>query len=667
MRWRATVICIFVLLLTCLSFGAVKEYGNDIKYPVQAAFSLVASNKDVDKGHVLDRIEALAEQEHIQIYRPYLDHTGKEATYLFGTNGKKTAYSSNRKELLTNDLSGMYYTTRSLPSSFETAMTELGLTYKGADLPWYLLPYYFLFTNLRSLAIWTLFFVFALLLFAVKLMYAKKSMILRSLGLFEHYSRRELLQDLLLMGASFAVSILLFILYQGSISNVFVKSFTLLILTNAVILLLLMLAVHALFFINIRSLKALAILKNKRATPLVLFVWLVGICLSSVIFGLSLHKSLETIGKSANDIQVLGKWDKAKDFAEITWLDTLSTHTDDNHQIDSDYFKEENQRYQHFLLSFSDSDVIYSALSSLNETNLQSAPDDFKKELKTNGVDPRIATKIRYVNKGFMLKNKDIFPNNDYGRPATDVAGVIYIPKHMMGDADSILNIVNYEWLQYSSLKANQLVVQEVPNGQKSFLFNHKQDQQDIFAQQEEVDTILVQLNFSFMTEPSLLTKFGEMAQKSIYRQALIRDRLTQAGLTNVSSLTNVSNHLILERHKILSQLIGSVIALMVLVIAQCFIIYEYVVSLMKQKAKKISIWSLMGQKSFVLIGRLLLPLVLFLLLAIGMMGILTGNSLMVLGIGLLYLGEIVCMSFLAYQAILKHRIQIIKGDFDIL
>lgn len=208
---------------------------------------------------------------------------------------------------MTNDLSGMYYTTRSLPSSFETAMTELGLTYKGADLPWYLLPYYFLFTNLRSLAIWTLFFVFALLLFAVKLMYAKKSMILRSLGLFEHYSRKELLQDLLMMGASFTLSILLFILYQGSISNVFVKSFTLLILTNAVILLLLMLAVHALFFINIRSLKALAILKNKQATPLVLFVWLVGICLSSVIFGLSLHKSLETIGKSANDIQVLGK------------------------------------------------------------------------------------------------------------------------------------------------------------------------------------------------------------------------------------------------------------------------------------------------------------------------------------------------------------------------
>ncbi|ASB97316.1 hypothetical protein [Streptococcus equi] len=667
MRWRATVICIFVLLLTCLSFGAVKEYGNDIKYPVQAAFSLVASNKDVDKGHVLDRIEALAEQEHIQIYRPYLDHTGKEATYLFGTNGKKTVYSSNRKELLTNDLSGMYYTTRSLPSSFETAMTERGLTYKGADLPWYLLPYYFLFTNLRSLAIWTLFFVFALLLFAVKLMYAKKSMILRSLGLFEHYSRKELLQDLLLMGASFAVSILLFILYQGSISNVFVKSFTLLILTNAVILLLLMLAVHALFFINIRSLKALAILKNKQATPLVLFVWLVGICLSSVIFGLSLHKSLETIGKSANDIQVLGKWDKAKDFAEITWLDTLSTHTDDNHQIDSDYFKEENQRYQHFLLSFSDNDVIYSALSSLNETNLQSAPDDFKKELKTNGVDPRIASKVRYVNQGFMLKNKDIFPNNDYGRPAADAVGVIYISKHMMGDADSILNIVNYEWFQYSSLKANQLVVQEVPDGQKSFLFNHKQDQQDIFAQQEEVNTILVQLNFSFMTEPSLLTKFGEMAQKSIYRQALIRDRLTQAGLTNFSSLTNVSNHLILERHKILSQLIGSVIALTVLAIAQCFIIYEYIVSLMKQKAKKISVWFLMGQKSLVLIGRLLLPLALCLFLAIGMMGILTGNRLMVLGIGLLYLGEIVCMSFFAYQAILKHRIQIIKGDFDIL
>lgn len=124
--------------------------------------------------------------------------------------------------------------------------------------------------------------MFALLLFAVKLMYAKKSMILRSLGLFEHYSCRELLQDLLLMGASFAVSILLFILYQGSISNVFVKSFTLLILTNAVILLLLMLAVHALFFINIRSLKALAILKiNEQLLWSSLSGWWGFVCLAS--------------------------------------------------------------------------------------------------------------------------------------------------------------------------------------------------------------------------------------------------------------------------------------------------------------------------------------------------------------------------------------------------
>nr|WP_231207020.1 hypothetical protein [Streptococcus equi] len=57
--------------------------------------------------------------------------------------------------------------------------------------------------------------------------------------------------------------------------------------------------------------------------------------------------------------------------------------------------------------------------------------------------------------------------------------------------------------------------------------------------------------------------------------------------MTNFSSLTNVSNHLILERHKILSQLIGSVIALTVLAIAQCFIIYEYIVSLMNKRPKR--------------------------------------------------------------------------------
>ena len=175
MKWRLTVISIFVLLLSFLSLGAVKEYGNDIKYPVQSAFSITGFTGTPDKNQIFDKIEELAQKEHMQIYRPFLDSNSKEQTYVFGETKSDSAYVTNRSVLLTNDVNGMYYAGKSVPATFGKELEAMGLIYKGGDLPWYLMPVYFLFTNLRSLAIWTLFFVFALLLFAVKLMYAKKS------------------------------------------------------------------------------------------------------------------------------------------------------------------------------------------------------------------------------------------------------------------------------------------------------------------------------------------------------------------------------------------------------------------------------------------------------------------------------------------------------------
>lgn len=52
MKWRVSLISVFMVLLAVLSFGAVKEFGNDIKYPAQAAFSLINSGGAVDKAEV---------------------------------------------------------------------------------------------------------------------------------------------------------------------------------------------------------------------------------------------------------------------------------------------------------------------------------------------------------------------------------------------------------------------------------------------------------------------------------------------------------------------------------------------------------------------------------------------------------------------------------------
>ena len=107
-------------------------------------------------------------------------------------------------------------------------MQQLGVSYSGADLPWYLVPVNFLFMNLRSLAIWTLFFVFAVLFFAVKMLYIKKAMVQRSLGLFDRDFKRSLWLDATILLGAGSFSWLLFVLWQGSLSNVYVKTFSIL-------------------------------------------------------------------------------------------------------------------------------------------------------------------------------------------------------------------------------------------------------------------------------------------------------------------------------------------------------------------------------------------------------------------------------------------------------
>lgn len=88
MKWRLTVLSLFVLLISFLSLGAVKEFGNDIPYPAQAAFSLMGSS-EVDKNQIFDKIQEIADKKQLIIYRPFLDKSGQQATFVFGKIQRK--------------------------------------------------------------------------------------------------------------------------------------------------------------------------------------------------------------------------------------------------------------------------------------------------------------------------------------------------------------------------------------------------------------------------------------------------------------------------------------------------------------------------------------------------------------------------------------------------
>lgn len=668
MKWRLTVLSLFVLLISFLSLGAVKEFGNDIPYPAQSAFSLTNSSQ-IASNQVFDKVQAIADKHHLTIYRPFLDDSGKSSTFVFGeVQDKHQGYVTDRAVLETKSVNGMYYSSKGLPAELETEMQQLGVSYSGADLPWYLVPVNFLFMNLRSLAIWTLFFVFAVLFFAVKMLYIKKAMVQRSLGLFDRDFKRSLWLDATILLGAGIFSWLIFVLWQGSLSNVYVKTFSILLFINLAILIFLSLLVNVLFALNLRLMSAVTVLKNKKSNPLVLYIWLFGILLSCFIFGITVSESVKTISKSAQEIAVLGNWKVAQDYNIITWFENTAAHTDEHHQLDADFMKENSAKQRTFIQSFGADNWLYSESSSLSPERVEYAPQEFKQELTDNGVDTKLAEKLFYVNTGLVDKNKELNSQNQYGQPNTDGVGVLYIPSSQMVNIEGIRKLVDYEYFQYSSFKAEDFEIVEVPDGQKTFLFNHKGERDELFAKQEVIDAVLVQINFQNLPEDAAFDgKYDVFAVNGIFKQDLIKEKIDQAGLTNFSSMTNVSEQLLLARETIISQLTGTVIALAMLVLAQFFIIYEYISTRMKQKAKKISLQSLLGTNSGMEIFQSLLPLILGIFFVSLLTILMRGDFVVTILVGCLYIIEIAAMCGFAFLQVKKHRVQIIKGDFEIV
>lgn len=182
------------------------------------------------------------------------------------------------------------------------------------------------------------------------------------------------------------------------------------------------------------------------------------------------------------------------------------------------------------------------------------------------------------------------------------------------------------------------------------------------------IDAVLVQINFQNLPEDAAFDgKYDVFAVNGIFKQDLIKEKIDQAGLTNFSSMTNVSEQLLLARENIISQLTGTVIALAMLVLAQFFIIYEYISTRMKQKAKKISLQSLLGTNSGMEIFQSLLPLILGIFFVSLLTILMRGDFVVTILVGFLYIIEISAMSGFAFLQVKKHRVQIIKGDFEIV
>ena len=603
-----------------------------------------------------------------------LDAEGQGKVYLFGQMTKQfsgESYTKESQELLDTELTGMYYSDQPFSGKVKRELSALNLRYLPGDFGWWLTPVDFLFGNLRSFSVWTLFFVFGVLLFAVKMIYIKKAMIQRSLGLFRKQMWRAVVADIGILIGTTVIVMVLFALIQGSLTSVFVKSFTLVSGINLLILLGISGLVNGLFALNVKLMNAVAVLKNRSSQNFISYIWLMGILLSFVIFGVTVNESVTVVRELTNQVSTLGNWEKAQDFVRITWFDTLYNNAANDHEISQELFLEDGNKKKAFVQLFKQSEFLYSKPSSLAYETVQNRPE-FQQSLQNERLDTRLASRIQYVNSGLLLKNKQIYPQNNYGlttNQPSESPVTIYIPNSYLKDIQQVKQIIAYEWFQYTTITIDNMLFYEIPDRQQTFLFNQTEGQQEVFARQVAQDKILVELNFSeFPNESALLTQYNQVAFDGLFQQGKVKENIAKAGLQkNFSTVTNASKDILLKREKIVSQLSGTIMALLVLSSGQFFVVYHYVTARIKSQARRMVIKNILGNSILTEVGRTLSPLIIGILFVSLVVLVQTTNVLLTASLCGLYFVEISTMTLLALREIKKKRVQIIKGDFEIL
>jgi hypothetical protein len=122
-----------------------------------------------------------------------------------------------------------------------------------------------------------------------------------------------------------------------------------------------------------------------------------------------------------------------------------------------------------------------------------------------------------------------------------------------------------------------------------------------------------------------------------------------------------------MKKSNIVSQLTGSIIALISLMMAQLFVLYQYIKLQIENKSKQITIQSILGQPIIGKIVKTLALLVSGIILMSRFAYLVTKNKTVIMIVLFIYLIEVLILAIFAWRMIKHKRVQIMKGDFEIL
>lgn len=660
MKKRIIFIVSMTVVLSFLVFGVVKEFGQDIPFQTNAAFSVTQINEGVHKEDFFKEVKHISQSLNYPIYKPMIKDAQGVTSYRFD----QRASSEEEKEwevLLQNNITGMYYVNGPIPIELSTYFQHIHADVHFSYIAWYLLPIHFLFGNLRSIAVWLLLFLFFFTLLILKLRQSKKSAIYRSLGLLKQDFINNLRAELLILTLLVVLEFILFVFYQQTISSIFVWSFGLNFFILYLLLAFLVLSANLVYYQSIKSSKSVNIVKGKVLNPVVIPVTFIGLILAMILSGFLINNAHHLYQETFKQVKVLDKWSSIDSFVKVTWFDPFANQINENQQIDPNAFREEAERTKQMLKHLGDENVLLSLPSSLNRGLQEQLPMSLKTELIKEGVSLELGANLIYVNQTFIDKNKELQAELDFPVNTEHSLGTIYLPESYRGKEEDIRKIVDFEWLQGSEVKADSLAVQFVPNNQVLFLFNPRKSEKETFARQEIVNPILVSFNLVNVEDPSSL---ANLKQHLLFKEDALLSAIIEAKITNLSMTENINQTMILEREKVWNQLLGSMIAIVFLLVTQVLLMVQFALELLGRKMRKVTLQILNGESVYILLFGEFKWYLLGILCSLSIIFVLTGNGILVSTYLIAILLECCTLLFILKSILIKKRISIVKGEY---
>lgn len=663
MKLRIVIVSLFAIFLSIILVGSIKEIGRDIKYPANTIM-FVTDYAGKDKIKTLDKLNQVAREENIIIYKAFITKNGQTKTAIIG---KQSSYADVLKSI---PLTGVYYIKKPINTKrFEQTLKDEMLKFTMNSINLKPSPTITFVSGVRAPSFWTLFFVFFITIYAVEMLLIKSSMVYRSFGRLIAYLLANLKCYLLTLFTVNTMIYSLFCLGNGGFNHVYSQMFGLMLLVMSIILLGLIGLANVLFTVLVKLTDISGILKNRYINRVGSLIYLISILVSIVIFTLSVNTVLQSVSELKSYQKELANWQVLKNYVKPNFNDSGQEHTNADHMIDQDWLVGQRKKELTYLQSFNDEQgFVYLSASEFDREKEVAYQTYIENPLET---DSRFSKQTKYVSKAFIKMNQTLYPKNDYGHKSKKTLLTLYVPKQFEKDIQRIQNNVLAESFAYTEVKPEQIQVLIIPDGQKLFLFNQDIPFGKRFPEQIAYDQILVEIDQKLIDRDSNLLALDDEVISGPYQNGLVKNIVLLPHLkkneyeSQLMSVDNVSQNAAVLATNITSQIQGAMLVLLGVMISSGFILWEYLKNQYQRQAKMLVVTYLFSGHQ----GKSQLLILAPLFLGVVSVGLFSGLLIQDMGLGILilsvYLLEILVIVCLNQSVLKAKRLNVIKDALE--